>query len=261
LLWSPFENYYYTIDEDIAYVISKGENPHALMPITEKAHWHKGVKFLENLYCKQKNKCKISYASEEFMEFVKSNYKGKYDSKTNRDFYDYLYDTTDLINLSGKEYSSKRNHINKFIKTYKDRFDFRELNKNDFKFCRAMINDWRIEKIENDNDAHKYLRKNYLGTGINNLLNNYDKLDYKISGIFIDNALEGFTIGSLLQDNIAQIHIENANPNIRGIYQIINKLFLENEFSSTKYVNREDDAGVKGLRIAKESYNPVKLIK
>ena len=261
LLWSPFENYHYAIEDDIAYVISKGDNPHALMPITDESNWKQGIKFLESLYCKQKNKCKIAYASEKFFSYVESNFEDKYESKTNRDFYDYLYKTSELIKLRGKDFANKRNHINKFGKTYKKRYNFRPLNKDDFKYCKEMINEWRIEKIEDSLDTHKYLRKNYLGTGINSLLDNYDQLDYKISGMFIDNVLEGFTIGSLLQDDIAQIHIENANPNIRGIYQVINKLFLENEFSTIEYVNREDDAGEKGLRTAKSSYNPVKLIK
>lgn len=231
------------------------------MPLTEKESWDKGIKFLENLYCEKKDRCKIAYASQEFKDYVEENYKNKYDSKTNRDFYDYLYKTKDLIDLSGKEYANKRNHINKFLKSYNNRYEFRPLGIKDFKQCREMIKEWRLEKVDRIKNTHKYLRKNYLATGIHNLLTNYELLDYKISGLFIDNILEGFTIGSLLQSDIAQIHIENANPDIRGIYQIINKMFLENEFKSTKYVNREDDAGVRGLRIAKNSYNPFKLIK
>ncbi|MFP4457402.1 MAG: DUF2156 domain-containing protein [Clostridia bacterium] len=261
LLWSPFEQYHYIIENNIAYIISKGDNPHALMPLTEKENWNKGIVFLENLYCEKKDQCKISYASEEFNAYVKENYEDKYDSKTNRDFYDYLYKTKDLIELRGKEYANKRNHINKFLKSYKNRYEFRPLAKEDFKQCRNMIKEWRLEKVDKAKNTHKYLRKNYIATGINNLLTNFEFLDYKISGLFIDNVLEGFTIGSLLQSDIAQIHIENANPDIRGIYQIINKMFLEKEFKFTKFVNREDDAGVKGLRIAKKSYNPLKLIK
>ena len=57
-----------------------------------------------------------------------------------------------------------------------------------------------------------------------------------------------------------KIHIEKANPDIRGIYSAVNKLFLENEFPDVEYVNREDDLGIEGLRKAKLSYKPLKLV-
>lgn len=261
LLWSPFENYSYSIENDIAYVISNGNNPHALMPLTHQENWSEGVSFLERLYCEHRNNCKIAYASEDFRKYIESNYSDRYNYKTNRDFYDYLYKTKDLIELKGKDYSNKRNHINKFLRHYDNRYEFRKLNETDFPYCREMLKNWQQTKLEDFDDSPQYLRKKYFVTGLNNLLNNYKSLDYKISGMFIDNILEGFTIGSLLQDNIAQIHIENANPNVKGIYQIINKLFLEREFSNTEFVNREDDAGDPGLRTAKTSYRPQQLLK
>ena len=55
---------------------------------------------------------------------------------------------------------------------------------------------------------------------------------------------------------MAVINIEKAENHIDGIYQMINKYFLFNEFPDVKYVNREDDMGLPGLRKAKESYNP-----
>lgn len=37
-----------------------------------------------------------------------------------RDYYDYIYLRTDLATLKGKRYQPKRNHINKFLRTYPD---------------------------------------------------------------------------------------------------------------------------------------------
>ena len=56
---------------------------------------------------------------------------------------------------------------------------------------------------------------------------------------------------------MAVISIEKANPNVPGIYQVINQEFLLHEFPQAKLVNREDDMGLQGLRKAKESYNPI----
>ena len=40
------------------------------------------------------------------------------------------------------------------------------------------------------------------------------------------------------------IHIEKANPDIQGLYQAINQMFLVNEFPEAELVNREDDLGL-----------------
>ena len=41
-----------------------------------------------------------------------------------------------------------------------------------------------------------------------------------------------------------------------GLYALINQQFLGREWSTVRYVNREQDLGVPGLRKAKESYHP-----
>ena len=56
---------------------------------------------------------------------------------------------------------------------------------------------------------------------------------------------------------MAIIHIEKANPEMRGLYQLINQRFLMEAFPEAEIVNREDDLGIPGLRKAKESYDPI----
>ena len=56
---------------------------------------------------------------------------------------------------------------------------------------------------------------------------------------------------------MAIIHIEKANPNIRGLYPYINQQFIINAFPDAYLVNREDDLGLEGLRKAKLSYDPM----
>ncbi len=59
---------------------------------------------------------------------------------------------------------------------------------------------------------------------------------------------------------MALIHIEKANPDIRGLYPFINQQFLVNEFSQVEFVNREEDLGIPGLRKAKLSYHPIRFV-
>ncbi|MCG4734691.1 phosphatidylglycerol lysyltransferase domain-containing protein, partial [Casaltella massiliensis] len=80
------------------------------------------------------------------------------------------------------------------------------------------------------------------------IFKNYEKLKdtLKISGIYIDSKLEAFSIGEMLNDNMAVIHVEKANADIRGLYPYINQQFLLNEFSDVEFVNREEDLGIEG---------------
>ena len=43
---------------------------------------------------------------------------GKFQFTADRDYADYLYLRTDLATLAGKKFQSKRNHVNKFKRTY-----------------------------------------------------------------------------------------------------------------------------------------------
>ena len=85
---------------------------------------------------------------------------------------------------------------------------------------------------------------------------NWDALGVKGAVIRIYGKIEAFTIGDKMNDQVAHIHFEKANPEIRGLYQAINRDFILHEFADTEFVNREEDLGVPGLRQAKMEYNP-----
>ena len=83
-------------------------------------------------------------------------------------------------------------------------------------------------------------------------------LSVRMGGIYVDDRLEAFSIGSYnSKEKMAIIHIEKANPEMRGLYQMINQQFLIHEFPEAETVNREDDMGLPGLRQAKMSYAPM----
>ena len=74
--------------------------------------------------------------------------------------------------------------------------------------------------------------------------------------IRIYGKVEAFTNGDLVNDKIAHIIFEKANPNICCLFHSINRDFLIHEFADTEFVNREEDLGIPGLREAKMGYNP-----
>ena len=174
------------------------------------------------------------------------------------DFRDYLYDAEALRTLSGKKYHKKKNQVSRFQREYQDRWEYRTLDCSDKLMVWDFLDRWYLnhENAENVEDGGESLE--YEVRGIHGVLNNCALLDFRIGGIFIDGRLEAFSMGAYNPvEKMACIDIEKGNPEIPGIYQVINQQFLLHEFPDAVLVNREDDVGLPGLRHAKESYHPV----
>ncbi len=166
---------------------------------------------------------------------------------------DYLYSAEKLKKLSGKKLHKKKNHLNSFLREYEGRFEYRTICCSDREDVWEFLEKWRIQKGQ---EVEDHLDPEV--EGIHEILNNCSVFDVRMGGIYVDDRLEAFSIGSYnAMEKMAIIHIEKANPEIRGLYQYINQQFLIHEFPDAELVNREDDLGLPGLRRAKESYDPI----
>lgn len=195
---------------------------------------------------------KIYLADEEAVEFLHLKESEDFVVTEQEDLKDYLYDGEAMRKLSGKKLHKKKNHLNAFLKEYEGRYEFRRLCCSDRDDVWRFLDRWRERKGD---EVEEHL--DYEVEGIHEILKQCLDLDIRMSGVYIDGKLEAFTIGSYNQaENMAVIHIEKANPEIRGLYQFINQQFLVQEFPNVTLVNREDDLGQEGLRHAKMSYNP-----
>ena len=195
---------------------------------------------------------KIYLADEEAVKFLKLEENPRYLVKEEEDFKDYLYDAEELRTLPGKRFHKKKNLVNKFKREYEGRWEYRSICCVVWEFLDRWYQS-RVKEEGNGEDTLEYEIK-----GIHEVLQNCMSIDHYIGGIFIDGRLEAFSIGAYNpREEMASISIEKGNPEIPGIYQVINQEFLLHEFPQAKLVNREDDMGLAGLRKAKESYNPI----
>jgi len=92
-------------------------------------------------------------------------------------------------------------------------------------------------------------------------LNNFNTLGYSGGILCVEDKCAAYTFGEMLNERSLVIHIEKAHMEYEGSYQAITNLFLKNCCVDTLYVNREQDLGIEGLRRAKESYKPLKMVK
>ncbi len=224
---------------------------HFMQPIGYKKE---NLKEIVEMLLNHKKETNMKYlfkdAEEPFIEDLKEIYGEAFHIEEDRDNFDYIYDSSKLISLSGKKLHSKKNHYNNFIKN--NNYHTELIDERNFEDCLKAACEWCKQ-----NDCKGYLR--YELKAIQELLTNSSKLDFIGIAVYVGNVLSAFTIGEKANDNMAIIHIEKADANIHGLYAFINKSFIETCFSDIPFVNREQDLGKEGLRKAKLSYQPVKL--
>lgn len=170
-----------------------------------------------------------------------------------RDDFEYIYRTNDLIKLNGSKYHRKKNHYNYFINHYK--YDIKTIDSEYIiKDCIQLLETWHKEKIV-------YTKELLIETSqIEDLLYKLNDLNLKSIAIYVQGKLVGFSVGEVINDT-AVIHVERCNVNYKGIYSFINREFLRLSFSNTTFVNRQEDCGHLGLRKSKKSYYPCELLK
>jgi len=87
--------------------------------------------------------------------------------------------------------------------------------------------------------------------------------ELKLSGlaIKINGNIEAISVFEPMNPDTVVVHYEKGSPYFDGIYKAINKetaCLIQDKF---KFINREQDMGIPGLRKAKMSYRPNHMIK
>ena len=173
-----------------------------------------------------------------------------------RDNWDYVYEVEKLINLPGNQYRQNRRWLNKFLENYT--FEFKILTEELVDKVKKLQLDW-CEVRECLNGENEDLEQEQ--EAIYEALDNFTALGFKGAIICIDDKCAAYTFGEMLNPETVVIHVEKAHIQYEGGYQAINQLFLKSCWENVKFVNREQDLGIEGLRRAKESYKPIRMIK
>jgi hypothetical protein len=181
---------------------------------------------------------------------MKSKCGDQFEITRERDMDNYVYLTEKLINLSGKKLHGKRNHINRFKERYN--YTYEALNDNNRAELDTFIEKWYSEKVGDETGKTLAMEK----TAVYNALNFHKELELRCAILKVDGVIAAFSVGERLNDDTALIHIEKADISYDGAYAVINNEFVKNEWSHLKYINREDDMGLQGLRKSKLSYQP-----
>jgi hypothetical protein len=189
---------------------------------------------------------------ERYLDF-KLLFGEHYEFIPQRDAFDYIYLQSDLANLSGKKYHSKRNHISVFTKKYNWRSE--AITEQNIPQILECMDEWYTQNADKIDELMTVEKE-----GIRFMLENMQTLNIKGLAIFVEDKAVAFTLGSPINRDVFDVHIEKALPEYATAYAVINNEFAKS-LSDYKYINREDDLGLEGLRKAKLSYKPHILLK
>lgn len=174
----------------------------------------------------------------------------------NDKFCDYLCQRSDLAELKGNRFKSKRACCNYFSKHY----DFQYLNfsPKHQKGCLELYERWADERKSHNQDALYTGMLNDSGSCLRQLLESYKHLNFSGRVVKIQKQIKAFTFGFRLNQEIFCILYEVADLSVKGLAQFIFREFCR-DCGSYKYVNIMDDSGLPNLKKTKLSYHPVKV--
>ncbi len=173
-----------------------------------------------------------------------------------RDNFDYVYEISDLVSLSGREHHAKKNHLNYFKSHYEYTYEELKPEQSDeiLEFVQKFNEHKDVDPEEKDMlEMEKSTMRDVFG--------HMQEVGYFGGVIRIDGQIEAFCVGGALDDSVVVEHIEKANRDYRGLYQLINNEFAKDISSRFRYMNREEDMGLENLRKAKLSLKPAYLVK
>jgi hypothetical protein len=181
---------------------------------------------------------------------------GEFSFEADRPNFDYVYDKNELIELKGKKFHGKKNHLNYFLNNYN--YEYTELTEEMAPEAMDFIRAFNERK--NLEDAHERELLEMEEHAMKDVFLNLNKVGYITGVILIDGKIEALSIGGVLGRRTVTVHVEKANTEFRGLYQAINNEYCRHLPQNITLVNREEDMDIAGLRKAKLSYQPVKLI-
>lgn len=187
-------------------------------------------------------------------EALQGRYPGRFSISSVRDSADYVYDIERLTQLPGKKLQAKRNHCNHFEAAFPD-YRVLPLTPEFFPRCLAFTEAWYTAHGESGYDGER--------RAISRAFEHFEALH--MEGIVLETSegMVAYCMGNRIRTDTFDVNFEKALAEVNGAYPMINREFaryLHARYPELRFLNREDDMGIEGLRRAKESYFPDLLL-
>ena len=198
--------------------------------------------------------CCITGLSRDNMDLLEQLYPGKFTFQCDRDNFDYVYSIDDLAELKGRKYQKKRNHVNKFHALYPD-WRTEVMTPAHLPALREMAKQWYDIRQKLDPTGSYTLEQ----LALTRAFDQFEELGLEGMVLIVEDRIVAFTMASRLSEDTMDVHFEKAVEDVDGAYAAINQAFaryLRDKYPQIRFLDREEDMGLEGLRKAKLSYYP-----
>ncbi len=169
-----------------------------------------------------------------------------------RDAADYIYSVEKLTTLKGRKLQKKKNLISQFRRAWPDH-TVAPIAGEIKTACRKLAQDLLARNLK----ISRSIREEH--TALGRALTEFDRIGFEGLALFTAGKLAAFSIFSRLNADMYDIHFEKADPAFKGAAQVINYETAAHLSTRCRFVNREQDLGIEGLRQAKRSYDPERI--
>ncbi|MDE6581926.1 MAG: phosphatidylglycerol lysyltransferase domain-containing protein [Duncaniella sp.] len=256
MMWVDYFNYSFAIVYDTLFIKGVSEEDAALTAFSVPVgamDLRDSVELLRDYCAANRIKLRFSAVPESMLQPLAE--AGCSVAEPLADWSDYVYDIDSLATYSGKKYSKKRNHVNRFI-TDNPEWSVAPLTAENLPAVRDFL-------VRRHLSADKQESAAYEQRQVMRVLDEYQSYPYE--GLVLSvpgRGIVGFGIGEVIGDTVFE-HIEKMDHDVAGAGEMMCREFaamIRERHPEVKYVNREEDAGDPGLRYAKEQLHPVKML-
>lgn len=198
--------------------------------------------------------------TEEQKAAVEAACPGRFEFEAHRDSFDYLYDVDRLADLPGKKLHAKRNHISHFDARFPD-WTSEPVTAANVGECMELERQWNL--------LHLAEERREIAAGEDTISEEsavlMDALKHMgelgMEGVLLRAEGEpvAFSLGGLITPECFDVNFEKSFGDVQGAYAAVNREMarrVREVHPGVKWLNREDDMGLEGLRKAKLSYYP-----
>lgn len=202
--------------------------------------------------------CCLSSMTKADCDTLEQLYPGAFHFHTDRDSFDYVYSIDDLADLKGRKFQKKRNHLHRFEDVHPD-CQVLPLDESTRVAAFAMLNEWYQARAAADPHSDFHLEQ----LALHRAFAFQQQLGLEGLVLLEEGRVLAFCMGSRLNADTFDVHFEKAREDVDGAYAMINREFaryLREKYPDLRWLDREDDLGLEGLRKAKLSYCPDHMV-
>ena len=194
---------------------------------------------------------KLCYMRDEDVDFLAREFPGKFLTMPDRDSAEYLYDRAEQTGMRGSRYSSLRRQVRRLEREHE--LDMEPLTRENIARARGLVADWRA------------VHPGIFGIGLDDAEVSLEALELReelgLSGVLVRvDGVDGAVLaGGFISCDTFDLCLAKTAFRLPG-FDFYTKLVLYGQLpEECRFINREEDLGIEGLRANKLGMHPCAL--